>query len=522
MSAETERLAGVSLRLRAVPAAASELAGWGGALALSLVVVAVVGSASDELLFTDGDSVIVPMIVRSLALGQPQDWALSPVLFLPETLIYGLLATLGWGMRATLVLNAVVNLLALYGALRLVAGRPRPGVVPVIGALLAFTAFTAFALLEGEATRDGAQFATLLTTTTYYSATVIATVAAVGVVRRALDRPGLARWGPAAVLAVIAAPSVLTNPLFALWAIAPVVGVLAALALTRRIPPRVGLMLAGGLVVGGAIGYLLRGFFSSTIVAQSGNYFRADQWLHSLTHYGGLAGGLLASPNGIVWLAGIAAMWGLSIAVFARAWREGDAALATVAGVAAAWPPLLTAGAVILGTDAARYLQPWLYLPLAALVTVPQVWRVRMPKRRRRVGIATAALVAAVAGAVAVPGVVSVATRADTDLDCVITWVDDSGRTGAGQFWAVRAPKANLEDPARLIQVDHTLRVYTWLTNRADSPGAEVTFLVQDASTYPFELPAGFSAEEAEIIGCGRYTILDFGDRVLPLGPPRD
>src|SRR3546814_3166871 len=159
----------------------------------------------------------------------------------------------------------------------------------------------------------------------------------------------------------------------------------------------------------------------------------------------------------------------LSIAVFARAWRERDAALAVVAAVAAVWPPLLTTGAVILGTDAARYLQPWMYLPLAALVTVPQVWRVRMPARRRRAGIAAAALVAGVAGAVAVPGVVSVATRTDADLECVVTWVGESGRTGAGQFWAVLAPQANLDDPARLIQVDHTLRVYTWLTNRTDS-----------------------------------------------------
>lgn len=522
MRAGTERVTSASSRRRTVSPAVSELAGWGAALALSLTVVAVVGSVSDELLFTDGDSVIVPMIVRSIALGQAQDWAMSPVLFLPETLVYGLLATLGWGMRATLVLNAVVNLLALYGALRLVAGRRRPGTAPVLGALLALAAFALLAVLEGEATRDGAQFATLLATTTYYSATVIAMIAVIGVVRRALDRAVPVPWRHAVVLAAVAVPSVLTNPLFALWAIAPLAGMLAALALARRIPPRTALTLAGALVAGGAVGYLLRELFSSTIVADSGNYFRADQWPHSLAHYGGLIGGLMTTPNGLVWLGGIAAMWVLSITVFARAWHERDAALAVVAGVAAAWPPLLTVGAVILGTYAARYLQPWLYLPLAALVTLPEVWRPSMPARRRRAGIAAAALVAVVTGAVALPGVVSAASRTDTDLDCVVAWAEDSGRTGAGQFWAVRAPKANLDDPARLVQVDHTLRVYTWLTNRTDARGAEVTFLVQDASTYPFELPAGFSTDQAETVGCGRYTILDFGDRVLPLGPPRN
>src|SRR3546814_11393389 len=102
------------------------------------------------------------MIVRSLSLGQPQDWAMSPVLFLPETLVYGLLGALGWGMRATLVLNALVNLLALYGALRMVAGRRRTGAEPVVGALLALTALSALALCEGRAARDGGKFATQL------------------------------------------------------------------------------------------------------------------------------------------------------------------------------------------------------------------------------------------------------------------------------------------------------------------------------------------------------------------------
>jgi hypothetical protein len=503
-------------------AAGAELAGWGIAAALGLFVTGVVAGVSADLLFTDGDSVIVPLVVRSIALGQPQDWALSPVLFLPETLVYGVLALLGLGMRATLLLNAMVNLLALYGALRLVSGRRRVGSAPVAGALLAFGAFTVLALLEGSATRDGPQFATMLATTSYYSATVIATVAALGLVRRALERPGRRPWPSAAALAGIAAVSVLSNPLFAVWAIIPVVGMLTVLAGMRRTPAAAAVALAGGLVVGGVAGYVARGLFSDTIVADSGNYFRVDQWTHSLAHYGGIVADLAATPTRAGWLAGMAALWVLAIVLLRRAWRAGDAALTAVAGIAVAWPPLLTAGAVILGTDAVRYLQPWMYLPLAALAAAPEVWRPRVPARIRRAGLAAGAIAALVAGAVAIPAVASAASRTARDLDCVLDWVHDSGRTGAGQFWAVRAPKVNLDDPGRLIQVDHTLRVYTWLTNRADAVGAEVTFLVQDASTYPFALPPGYSIGDAEEIGCGRYTIFDFGDRVLPLGPPRN
>ena len=112
-------------------------------------------------------------------------------------------------------------------------------------------------------------------------------------------------------------------------------------------------------------------------------------------------------------------------------------------------------------------------------------------------------------------------TAPDADLDCVVAWTDASGRTGAGQFWTVRLPKAHVADPRSLVQVDHELRGYAWLVDRADFAVGEVTFLVLDAQSPTFELPAGASMEDAELVPCGRYTIADFGERALPLGPQR-
>ena len=119
-----------------------ELAGWLGALGIAMLVSAqVAGSARSELLFRDGDSLIVAMFARSVLAGGPQDWAMSSVLFLPESTVFaGLDVLLPLDVNDLLAVNAVVNLLALYGALRFAAGRRRDGQAPVAWSLIGLAA----------------------------------------------------------------------------------------------------------------------------------------------------------------------------------------------------------------------------------------------------------------------------------------------------------------------------------------------------------------------------------------------
>lgn len=490
-----------------------DVVGWLCALAVSVGVVAWTATTSDWLMFTDGDSVIVSMIARSIQLGQPQEWAMSPVLFLPETAIYLLLSLFGLGMRATLALNGVVNLLLLYGAIRLVAGPRRSSIRPVAGAVLAFVAFGVLVLLEGSAALPGLQLATLMVTTTYYSTTVVAAVASVGLVRRALDgeRPIVSL----AALGIISAVSVLTNPLFAVWTTVPAALVVAALAVGRRIRVRAALQVAAVLVAGAVIGYLARTPFAGAIVATDGNYIRVDRIGAASDHFGSAFADTAASWHGLLWIAVLFALTVACAVVAVGAWRRGDAGRAFVAGIAVLAPIASTVGTILIGTDADRYIQPWVFLPILVLAISPPARTLPKP------AVVASAALAGILVVAATPVLVGAATRDDSDLDCVVDWVQASERTGAGQFWTVRAPKAHLDDPTRLVQVDNTLRVYEWLTNRIDTATTQVSFLVKDAQSVPFALPAGLSTDQAESVACGRYTILDFGDRMLPLGPPR-
>lgn len=489
-----------------------EAAGWFAALGTAVAVVAQV-AASDRsaLLFRDGDSLVVAMFARSALSDVPLDWAMSSVLFLPESAVFLVLdALLPFDLDGVLAVNAVVNLLALYGALRLAAGRRRPGGAPVAWSLLALGLVGLVAATETSASRDALELASLLLTTTYYSATVVAVVAVVGVLRRALDdgaRPGVAEL----IVGAVAAASTLTNPLFAAWASVPLTVVLVAL--TRRPGDRRRLLaLAGSLLGGTVLGMVARIPFSAWIANTGAGYAQPERWAESLRSYADLLAARISEPPGALAALLVAALLALSIVRTARSTSTGERLVAASGWVV---PLLVVVGAIALGTHAARYLQPVVFAPVLSLVAAPAARRLSATAARTAVAAASVALV--VGGVLGILRLAAAVQRPDADLDCVTSWVAASHRTGAGQFWTVRLPKAHLDDPSRLVQVDHRLNGYAWLVNRTDLDAGAVSYLVEDAQTVPWDLPVDVTADR--IVPCGRYRILDYGDRRIPLGP---
>lgn len=492
---------------------ARELAGWAGALAVAIITAAqVAASPRAELLFRDGDSLVVAMISRSLLSGSASDWAMSSVLFLPESAVFTALdAVLPVDIGVLFAIHAVLNMLALYGAVRLVAGRRLAGRSPVTWSLATVGAFGVLAATETSASRDALEPASLLLTTTYYWATVVAAIVTVGLVRRAIDRRHRSAAGLLILLGATAAVSTLSNPLYVAWATVPLSLVLVALASTSALRRR--LLTASGVLVGATIlGFVCRIPFAAWIANTGAGYIRPTQWLDSVGYYLGLALDRLASPTGI-----LAAALSLALCVFAVVLtvRAEDAGRRFVAAAAWVTPALVLVGAIALGTNAARYLQPIGFAPL--LVLVADARTPHLSRHWSRIAAAVVAVALACGAALSAPRLVVAATAPDPDLACVIDWVHASGRTGAGQFWTVRLPKTHLDDPSRLVQVDHALNGYAWLVDRRDFDAGEVSFLVEDAQTVLWDLPVG-AAPDA-VVSCGRYRILDFASSPLRIGP---
>ncbi len=491
-----------------------ELAGWLGALGVSIVVAGqVAASARGELLFRDGDSLIVALLARSVLAGDPPDWAMSSVLFLPESAVFAVLdAVLPLEVNALLAVAAVLNLLALYGALRLVAGRRREGRTPVVWSLFGLVAVGVLASTETSPSRDTLELASLSLTTTYYSATVVGFLLSVGLTRRVLDRD---RGGSPLLVAsgAVAAVSTLTNPLYAVWATVPLTTVLLIGLRRQAARPRM-LTLAAVLIGGTLIGFLGRIPFGAWIANTGAGYAQPAQWPQALAYYGGLVADRLSTPLGAFGCALVLALLALAVV---RSMRAADAGARLVATIAWLAPLLVVIGAVALGTHAARYLQPLAFAPVLALVASPRA--LRMPTGAARTIAVVAAVLVLVSGALSIPRLSAAAEADDPGLTCVTNWVNRTDRVGAGQFWTVRLPKLHVDDPSQLVQVDHQLNGYAWLVNRHDFDVGEVSFLVEDAQTVQWQLPV--PAVPDEVVDCGRYRILDFGETSLPLGPQR-
>lgn len=492
---------------------ARELTGWVTAFAVAAVTAgAVATSPRSELLFRDGDSLVVALLAQSLRDGGPLDWALSSVLFLPETALYtGLDALLPFEVDGMLAASAVVNLLALYGAFRFAAGRAAPGRAPVAWSVVALGVFGLLATTEVSAFRDAWELASLQLTTTYYSATVVAVVVSVGAVRRLLDAPSHPR-ALLVMLGLTAGVSTLSNPLYAAWATAPLAVLLGVGAARATRPSRVVTPLC--VIVGAtALGFAARIPFSAWIANTGAAYVQPSQWRDSFGYYGGLAVDRLTAPLGVLSAAIVLILLVVAAVVAVRAPDSGARVVALFAAVA---PVAVVLGAILLGTHAARYLQPVVFAPVLVLVADPRILAVSSRAHRRLLAVAACAMLV-VGGASSIPRLVAAAEQPDADLACVTDWISASGRTGAGQFWTVRLPKLHLDDASQLVQVDHALHGYAWLVDRADFAVGAVSFLVEDAQTVPWELPE--SVAPTDVIECGRYTILDFGDRELALGP---
>jgi hypothetical protein len=526
--------------------------GWASAVALSAVIVGHVASTPRaDLLFRDGDSLIVAMVGRSVLDGDRLDWMFSGVLFLPETAMFTLLRMLlpALSLMGVLAVNAVLNLAAFYGAIRLAAGRRGPDRAPVAWSLSALGAFGILAITEASASRDALEPATLLLTTTYYSATVIGAVLAAGLVRRWFDAgaessPLLSAAAPAqrripagartssrgrddsaasgrallVWLGVVVLISTTTNLLFLAWGAAPLIVLLIA-ALHPRFAGGRALVPLFTLLAGSGLGMLARIPLQAWIAHPGDGYAHPAEALVSLGYYGGLADERLATPGGI---ATAALTLTLLLVCVLRTLRprtcDGDPESRGILLAAYGWlaPIATVVGAILLGTHAARYLQPIAFAPVLGLVAHPQALRFPSPTR---IIAAVGAVLLAAGGILSVPRIHAAATAPDPDVACVVDWVNASGRVGAGQFWTVRLPKLLLEHPAQLVQVDHTLRGYNWLANRTDFTAGEVTFLVEDAQSVPWRI-AG-SPQPDGVVACGRYRILDYATHPLKLGPQR-
>lgn len=479
------------------------------------------------LLFYDGDSMQIPLVRASLAAGGPQDWSMSSVLFIPDLAIYLAVSLLGAGVSGTALLWGGVMLVVLYAAYRTVAWAVVPAssaLRHIVGGWIALGAVVLWVLCDSNATRGSAQIVSLIVTTGYYGASVIAMVFAVGLTARSLAQRGDGRTAriALAILCGVGSLSVTSNPLYIAYFVGPAIVVLAGLALARRVRARDAAVIGGVIALSAVLGMLGR-IPLDRFIGQSGlNYIRWGEWESSFTGFRDKVLGLVSTVPGALSIALLLIVMVLAVLATVAAWRRSDLAATFVAAFAVLVGPALVVGSIALGLGADRYLVPVYLGPALALATLPSL-RERGRRRETRTRIIAAAAVVilmttafVVAAEVTATRSVKVA-RAETSVECMVDYLNPRDLTAVGEFWASRSTKARLADPSSLLQVDGNLVRYTWLVNREDYPGIDSVEYVLSYTTETYVITrANLLATPVDSYTCGRYTLTRY-DRPLLL-----
>lgn len=485
----------------------AEACGAAAALVLGLLVIAhLSATARAWVLFYDGDSLLFPLVTASLHTGQAQHWALTSPLFLLEAVAYLLVGAVGLPVQTTLILDGLLNWAAFYAVTRAIASNlsvRREARITVSAASVAL--FSVLALCESSASHDALEPASLLATTTYYSGTVIAVLGAIALAVRTLRTPRFIRASTA--LGAVAAIATTSNPLFIAWGVVPLL-LVSALTLVAGSRLRSVFATAAAMIVGSGLGLLARIPFQPILVQDSTTKIRPDLAQASGTYYASLLNDRLHTSGGVIECIILLILLVCAGAALVLAIRQRRIVDTVLAGVALLGPVLVLAGSITLGTFAARYLEPVVFLPPLVLLTAPNLFpklahrsaRARA-NRSARFGAAVLGLTLAVTS---ISSLAATASRPTPSIACAARWVTTHNEYGAGEYWTIRAIKAYSPDPRRLIQTDANAAPYVWLSNAADLDQQTITYSITSNASDP--LGTGFPTPR-QVTTCGTYTI---------------
>ncbi len=472
----------------------------------------IVFSSWKQFFFNNSDVLTLPLVGQSIALHEPFHWVFSSQIFLfPEGLLYAISRLFTPNFQDALVLNALINCLALYGLWRLLVHQVIRNVsVERLFSVVATLFLLLVALLE---VREKAQIATYFLATTIYYGVILASLAALALQIRYLDKPtsGKGLFGRRYLLASLFGLAFLvcvSNPLYLLQFVIPLVIVAAIGLLVNLLPPKeTSVLIATQLVACGLAlevrKHFLQAYFSK--LGGLGDYLHFNQigetfrtykflllqllqggWQQKLQVFLTFFNLLAALILFIIWLhAGTKRKPG-------KVWRAVASPGAFIAvGLAGVAPILAMTGTILTGNSQTRYLIPAIVFPLFAWIPLLRLaWfdsqKVKALASKVVLGLA-AALLLGLPLATPLKSVSSVHNYYTGDERCLdVSLANQAYSAGVAQYWRARVLQLYSKHHLKVIQVMGNLDKFTWLYNSADYQIYHPSFVIVDKSPAPF------------------------------------
>ncbi|AJM78017.1 hypothetical protein [Rathayibacter toxicus] len=519
----------------------------------ALIVLAQMSSTlwSTNLLY-NGDSLVLPLVYRSIVAGEPFDWVFSSQLFLfPEMLIYSIIAFIVNDPRLAILVNGIVNIFILYLFFRIISrvslGRLRRQLLEISVSLGMVGLFLFFCVLEPHPDINGSTVASLYFFNTYYQGIIIVGLAVVALTiwifrgfRRAFCG-GTRAVGYSIAAGLTTFAVVLCDPLYLLQVTVPLVLTLVVMWFARYLSPR-GFVLLLGVNLGAALlGVWARRFVTQFLAVDVDRYIDSNNIPASIELLSSTLTKMLTTQDGqlkmILW--GGVVIFTVFFFVYALFVQNRPALRRTVSGTeffltAFSTMSLLTmlVGFVATGSLTTRYLLPLFIFPLLAAIPVIirllRLVMVNLPSSRYRLAArrcgrsisAAVVIMVIVLGAVSTPPVVTVARGDDyVGARCFNEIVGNRQESGVGSFWITRQWEVYGAHRGDVLQVQQDLSVYPWMINLSSYTGKRFSYVIVDQWGFVSKQSIESLGKPAAATVCGDFTIYDYagtpGEEIL-------
>lgn len=458
---------------------------------------------SRDILLDNADSLVLPLLKKSLLAREAFEWKFSSQLFIfPEGLLFTL-SSLFLATKSALLVNGFLNLLTAWAFIYLIINQLRKRnywLHPLLATLCCGVVLGLMALEQQPASL----LLTPFLTTTYYAGVVLAVLfsiwAALWVARdlsqhKALHKRAVIMY---CLVGLAAALTALSNPLFIIWFTLPFALVVATGFLINIYRFRTVVVLLVPQLAGAFAGMLLRIPLKQYIGASLGGYFNPERIATSITNtqdrFTALWGIRFQQfEYGFVLLVGLSLLVGLLFSI--KRYTTRPASQQTLGaqqrfllfGLGVAIPVVATSLTLLSGNDILRYFLPVFIMPVFCAIIFVSYNRVYWWVVRSRFFVLGTLMFVSLIVPVTLPTVHNMARNYPIGAQCLDSQLQPRVQNyGVASFWRARSLELDSRTSKTITQVAPDLSVYPWMNNTA-SYSHDFTFVVVDTTTHSLQ-----------------------------------
>jgi len=441
----------------------------------------------------NGDSLTLPIFRQALASKAPLIWV-SPSQFnlFPEGLFYAISSIFTSSIRASIVFNAYLNVLVLYGLIRCVLSQFKnvSNIFQRIFTLSCCLLLIFYMVLERQQHINSTSIATLFLFNTYYYGVILAGISILGIALYQLKNTKLSNINIAiiAVSFLISGLSTFSDPLYAIEVLFPLSITLLLIFIVSHLKLKRLLWIGLPPFLGGLIGYAIRIPFHYLIGQSSASHISTYDIPNTLTLFHTSLKMDLGSLSGSIEICIILAVMLFSL-IYSLIWiyrkthynnpknlDERLLILSLFSIISSVWAIIFC---IITGSEVTRYLTPIVIFPLLGLI--PILYLKLLKKYQKYIVIVFSLSVVAISGL----GIASIkdaskliSTSTYSEPSCLAKALNYKTAYGVGSYWTVRALDLYGRPNEQALQVMSNLAIFPWQANIGAYANKKFTFII--------------------------------------------